>query len=134
MLRHIMANAGKYSRMSSNIQIAKTCLNCGKDFTAKTFTTRYCGHACNSQHYKKLKREEKLNAYHVAQEEPKQETANGFDATLQHKEFLSIEETAALIGASRRTIHRLISGSKLKVGKIGSRTIIKRTEIDKLFK
>lgn len=44
-LRHLMANAGKYSRMSSNIQIAKTCFNCGKEFTAKTLTTRYCGHA-----------------------------------------------------------------------------------------
>lgn len=53
---------------------------------------------------------------------------------LELKVFLSIDETATLLGASRRTIQRLISKGSLKVGKVGSRSIIQRTEIDKMFK
>ena len=119
--------------MASNIEITKKCLYCGKEYTAKTLTTKYCGHTCNSRHYKQLKREEKLNNFKEAQAKPEQPTPS-FDTILQQKEFLSIEETAQLIGASRRTIFRLISSNKLKAGKVGSRSIIKRTEIDKLFK
>ncbi len=118
--------------MSSNIEISKHCLYCGKEFTAKTLATRYCSHTCNSRHYKQLKREEKLNGFIAAQTKPEQ-SAPSFDVQLQQKEFLSIEETAQLIGASRRTIFRLIASNKLKAGKVGSRSIIKRSEIDKLF-
>jgi excisionase family DNA binding protein len=39
-----------------------------------------------------------------------------------------------MLGASRCTIQRLIAKGTLKAGKIGSRCIIQRTEIDKLFK
>ncbi len=46
----------------------------------------------------------------------------------------SIDETCQLVGASRWTIYRMIDKGSLKVGKLGSRTIIKRQEIDKLFK
>ncbi|WP_372772496.1 helix-turn-helix domain-containing protein [Mangrovibacterium sp.] len=52
---------------------------------------------------------------------------------LNAKEFLSIKDAANLIGASRWTIQRLISSNKIKVTKIGRRTIISRSEIDKLF-
>lgn len=119
--------------MSSNIEISKHCLYCGKEFTAKTLATRYCSHTCNSRHYKQLKREEKLNSFNTSQAKPEQ-PAPSFDVQLQQKEFLSIEETAKLIGASRRTIFRLIASNKLKAGKVGSRSIIHRSEIDKLFK
>jgi excisionase family DNA binding protein len=49
------------------------------------------------------------------------------------KEFLSIDEITKLLGISRRTVHRMISRGELKAGKAGTRTIIKRAEIDKLF-
>jgi len=42
-------------------------------------------------------------------------------------------EAAQLLGTSRRTIQRLIAKGSLKIGKIGSRSIIHRNEIDKLF-
>ena len=46
----------------------------------------------------------------------------------------SVKETCQLIGASRWTIYRLIDGGSLKASKLGSRTIIARTEINNLFK
>ena len=84
-------------------------------------------------HYKLLKRQEKINNFNVEQSKPV-DTLLPFNTVIQQKEFLNIEETAALIGASRRTLFRLISNGTLKVGKIGRRTIIQRNEIDKLFK
>jgi len=55
------------------------------------------------------------------------------DNSVHLKQFLSIKETAQLLGSSRRTIQRLIAKGSLKIGKIGSRSIIHRNEIDKLF-
>ena len=132
-LCHFKALKDKYRHMASNIEITKKCLYCGKEYMAKTLTTKYCGHTCNSRHYKQLKREEKLNNFKEAQAKPEQQPQQSFDIALQQKEFLSIDEAAKLIGASRRTIHRLISGNKLQVGKVGSRTIITRKAIDNLF-
>jgi excisionase family DNA binding protein len=118
--------------MSSNLTFKKKCDFCGNEFEAKTLYTRYCSHTCNSRHYKILKRQEKIaQVIEEPKEQPKKEVIE--TASLSQKEFLSIDETAALIGASRRTIYRLIENKKLKVTKIGSRTIIKRCEIDKLF-
>jgi len=119
--------------MSSNLTFKRKCEHCGKEFSAKTLYTRYCSHACNSAHYKLLKRQEKINNFNEEQSKPV-ENLLPFNSIIQQKEFLNIEETAALIGASRRTLFRLISNGSLKVGKIGRRTIIARKEIDKLFK
>ena len=38
------------------------------------------------------------------------------------------------MGASRWTVYRLIENGKLKVAKLQRRTIIRRSEIDNLFK
>ncbi len=119
--------------MASNIEITKTCIYCGKEYTAKMLTTKYCSHACNSRHYKQLKREEKLNNFKEAAAKPEQYSLHSFEIALQQKEFLSIDDAAKLIGASRRTIQRLISSNKLQIVKVGSRTIITRKAIDNLF-
>lgn len=115
--------------MSSNIKIVRKCEFCSNEFTAKTLQTRYCSHVCNSRHYKSLKREKKIEVAIKKSTEPQT-----YDTTINIKEFLSIDETAMLIGASRRTIQRLISDGKLKASKLGSRSIIKRKEIDNLLK
>lgn len=117
--------------MSSNLTFKKICEYCGKEFEAKTLYTRYCNHTCNSRHYKKMKREEKIQTVlqpHHAELEPQK-----FDTTIQQKEFLSVDEAATLLGASRRTIQRMIAKGALKVGKLGRRIIVRRKEIDKLF-
>jgi excisionase family DNA binding protein len=119
--------------MSSNFEITKICLCCGKEYTAKTLTTRYCSHDCNRRHYKQLKREEKINSYKEPQAPSEQPVQMHVEVLLQQKQFLSIDETSILIGASRRTIHRLIAAKRLQVGKVGSRTIITRKAIDHLF-
>ena len=49
------------------------------------------------------------------------------------KDFLSIQEAAQLLGASRWTIQRLIKRQQLSAAKLGSRTIIARSEINNLF-
>jgi excisionase family DNA binding protein len=118
--------------MSSNLIFKKICEFCGKEFEAKTLYTRYCSHVCNQKHYKKQKREEKIQSVILEPIKP-EKVLQTFDTSLQQKEFLSVDETATLLGASKRTIQRMISKGVLKVGKLGRRTIIKRIEIDKLF-
>ena len=114
--------------MSSNIRIEKKCAFCGGDFTAKTTVTQFCSDNCAKRSYKKRKREGKiLNAI------DRDQLANPFNPIIKQKEFLSIDETCQLVGASRWTIYRLIDKGLLKAAKLGSRTIVPRKEIDNLF-
>ena len=132
--------------MSSNIKIPKFCQYCGQAFVAQTTTTRYCSKTCNSRHYKKIKREEKVPA--TLKEQIKSVTSansenlqslqslpiqTGNFINLRDKEFLSVQEAAILLGASRWTIQRMIQREDIKAGKLGRRTIIPRSEIDNLF-
>lgn len=133
--------------MSSNIKIPKFCQYCGQAFVAQTTTTRYCSKTCNSRHYKQLKREEKVRATLKEQINTVTNTnvqdlqslqnlpfKTGNFINLRDKEFLSIQEAAILVGASRWTIQRMIQRDEIKAGKLGRRTIIPRTAIDNLFK
>lgn len=131
--------------MSSNIKIPKFCQYCGQAFVAQTTTTRYCSKTCNSRHYKKKKREEKVQAalqqeMNTPSQMEQMQTLQtlpikvGNHVNLREKEFLSVQEAADLVGASRWTIQRMIKREQIKVGKLGRRTIIPRTEIDNLFK
>jgi len=117
--------------MSSNITFKKICDFCGKEFEANTLYTRYCNHTCNSRHYKKMKRDEKIQS--VLQPQQAESEQQKIDNAIQQKEFLSVDEAATLLGASRRTIQRMIAKGALKVGKLGRRIIVRRNEIDKLF-
>jgi len=115
--------------MSSNIRVPKICQYCGNEFTAKTTVTKYCGETCGKRAYKKRKRDEKL--LKVAPVGVQKEVF--VKKHLHEKYFLSISETCELIGASRMTLYRQIKKGTLKAAKFGNRTIIKRSEIDKLF-
>lgn len=117
--------------MSSKIEIEKTCIYCKNKFIAKTLKTKYCSHTCNSRHYKKRKRDEKI--YNFKEEQVNKPNEQNIKVDLRHKEFLSISETALLIGISKRTVYRLIEKKELKPYKLGSRTIVKRVDIDNLF-
>ncbi|HET8861261.1 helix-turn-helix domain-containing protein [Marivirga sp.] len=115
--------------MSSNIRVPKICQHCGTEFIAKTTVTKFCGDNCAKRDYKKRKRDQKVQEVApivVQRIEYNQEQ-------LKHKDFLSVDETCKLLGASRMTIYRQIKAGNIRAAKIGSRTIIKRTEIDKLF-
>jgi len=123
--------------VSSNLKIPKVCQQCGNSFVAKTTVTKYCSTLCASRACKKRKREEKIQA---ALNETKAElqgaqTLQSLQTdNIQSKQFLSVKEASQLLGASRWTIQRMIQRQQIKVGKLGRRTIIPRTEIDNLFK
>jgi excisionase family DNA binding protein len=131
--------------MSSTIKLPKFCNHCGKAFIAQKTTTQYCSHKCNSAAYKQKKREEKVSvefknqqakiiaASPVAGFETLPLPKAGNHNNLREKEYLSIQEVSILLGASRWTIQRMIKSKRLPVAKLGSRTIIRRTEIDNLF-
>ena len=129
--------------MSSNISLPKFCEYCGGSFIAKQVRTQFCSHACASQAYKQRKRESKvLNALTDEIKKqgnlPKAKIGSlplqiGNHINMREKEYLSINEASILLGVSRWTIQRLIKQAKVSASKIGSRTIIKRIEIDKLF-
>lgn len=118
--------------MSSNIEIEKTCLYCKSNFIAKTLTTKYCSHKCNQRDYKKRKREEKIESFKEEQSiKPKIFLSNTTD--FKNREYLSITESALILTMSTRNIYRLISNETLKAYKVGGRTLIKKSDIDKLF-
>jgi excisionase family DNA binding protein len=132
--------------MSSTIKIPKFCQHCGQAFVAQTTTTRFCGHKCASRAYKQRKREEKvqttlsdqIKSVTSANSENLQSLQSlpiqtGNFINLRDKEFLSVQEAAILLGASRWTIQRMIQREDIKAGKLGRRTIIPRSEIDNLF-
>lgn len=120
----------RQQKMSSNIRLEKTCNHCGNIFTAKTTVTQYCSNDCAKKAYKLRKRSAKIDS--VIQAE-KQKAQSQLPVPVTDKDFLSIEETCQLIGASRWTIYRLIDKGQLMAKKIGSRTIIPRKGIDHLF-
>lgn len=52
---------------------------------------------------------------------------------IQAREFLSIQETAKLLGVSRTTIWRMIKRDQLRATYIGKRVIIRRVDIEDIF-
>ncbi|PXY01867.1 DNA-binding protein [Marinifilum breve] len=117
--------------MSSNLQIEKTCQWCKKTFVAKTTTTKYCSHSCNSKAYKAKKRREKESKY------KRQNVIDYSEQSieiLKSREFLKVAEASALLGLSRQTVYNLIYSGQLKASKISPRiTLIKRSDIDEMF-
>ena len=115
--------------MSSNIRVTRICQHCGREFEARTTVTRYCGDPCAKLAYKARKKAEKIK-------ESNQETLEAIErpiAELQSKEFLTVKETCELLGISRTTLWRSIKRGRLKVGRMGTRIIIKKQELQNLF-
>ena len=115
--------------MSSNIQIRRICQHCGKEFTARTTVTKYCSDNCAKRAYKQRMKEMKIQVSHEETQKIKEKPIEEIKA----KEFLSIADTSKLLGVSPRTLYRMIRRKELKIGKAGKRTIIRRSEIDRLF-
>lgn len=115
--------------MSTNIKVQRICQLCGKEFTARTTTTRYCSHKCNSRAYKAnakgLKIELTNTQTHSFKAKPIEE--------IKAKPFLSVMEACILLGISRRTIYRMLQRGEVNAGKAGRRTIVKREDLDRLF-
>ncbi|MFN4764603.1 helix-turn-helix domain-containing protein [Gillisia sp. Q332] len=119
--------------MSSNMRINKKCQLCNREFIAKTTVTKFCGKDCAKIAYKAKKRAEKISSstrkYASRVVDPKDRVQE-----LQLREFLSVKDTALLLGCSSKTIYRLIEKGTINATNIGDRlTRIKRTEVDHIF-
>ena len=115
--------------MSSNIEVKRLCQHCSKEFTARTTVTKYCSDKCSKAAYKARKRAEKVNRSNTETTRIKQQPIEDIKA----KDYLSINEVCKLIGISRRTVYRLIEQGDIKKIKIGSRTLIKRSALNRLL-
>lgn len=123
--------------MSSNIKINRICEYCGKQFVARTTTTRYCPKvegsgktSCGALAYKARSRKNKINKSNV---ETSAKIIKPIEE-LKAKEFLTVKQAAKLLNLSLRTTYRLIEVGTIKAINLAQRKItIRRSDIDKLF-
>lgn len=117
--------------MSSNIKVQRICHHCGNEFTARTTTTMYCSKKCNSAAYKSKLRGVKVESTNQETQRIKNQSID----ELKAKEFLTVRDIATLLNSSLRTVYRLIEEGKIKAVNIAQRkTLIKRSDLDRLFK
>lgn len=88
--------------MAKATEIEKVCEWCKQPFIAQKLTTRYCSHRCNSSAYKSAKREEKRKTFKMIAIGTKRmqqiEVLSEAYERIKDKEFLSVSETAILLG------------------------------------
>lgn len=117
------------TQMSSNIQVQRICQHCGVEFTARTTVTQYCGDNCSKRAYKARIKVSKIEASNKQTQRIKNQPIE----ELKAKAFLSIADTCKLIGISRRTVYRMIERKELIIGKAGRRTIIRRSDLERVL-
>lgn len=128
--RHKYTHTGTLRHsISTNIQVQRICQHRGKEFTARITVTRFCSNAYNSKAYKANVKTLKVE---LSNRETQHIVSQPFEE-LKAKPFLSVWEAGKLLGVSRRTIYRMLDRGDLNSGKAGTQTIIKRSDIDKLF-
>jgi excisionase family DNA binding protein len=116
--------------MSSNIRINRLCQLCGKEFEARTTVTKTCSDNCAKRLYKVRKRSDKIDQSNRMTQALKLKPIE----ELKAKEFLTVKDLSTLLNCSIRTAYYLISNGNIKAVNIAKRkTLVKRSEIDKLF-
>jgi excisionase family DNA binding protein len=116
--------------MSSNIRVNKICAYCEKEFEARKTTSKTCSDHCAKMYYKERQRTAKIEGVKAETERIKSKPVQ----ELKGKEFLTVSQVSKLIGCSRQNVYKLINTGKLRATNILlKKTIIKRSEIDKLF-
>lgn len=116
--------------MSSNIQVQRICQHCGKEFTARTTVTQYCGDTCAKRAYKARLKAGKIDASNMEtfkiRTKPIEE--------LKAKEFLTVKDVASLLNCSLRSVYYQIEAGNIKAVNLGQRiTRVKRSELDRIF-
>lgn len=114
--------------MSSNIRVTRICEYCRQAFEARKTTSRYCSDLCCKRGYKARKRNEKISA----SDEQTRKIVEKPILDLQAEEFLTVDEAARLVRISRRTLYRLNERQELPFVKLSRRTVIRRSDINKL--
>jgi hypothetical protein len=116
--------------MSSNIKVQRICQHCSTEFTARTTTTLYCSHRCNSAAYKAKQKAGKVEQSNKETQRIKNQPIE----ELKAKEFLTVREVARLLNCSVRSAYYYIESGTIKAVNLGKRiTRVKRSDIDKLF-
>ena len=113
--------------MSSNIKIERICEWCGNRFMAQTTVTRFCSKRCSEHSYKERMRQKKMALSNM-------ETSQcNLDRKSKDKDFLTPTETAQYLGVGRTYIYDCINGGKIKVTRIGRKTLISKADIQSMF-
>jgi excisionase family DNA binding protein len=108
----------------SKLKIPKICEQCGKQFEAKTVTTRFCSKRCSHKAGNNKKK--------AAQKEIKQQEL--IAKIPSNRPFISVSEAVLLFGISRDTIYRLVRVGKIPAVNLGERlTRISRAHIETMF-
>ncbi|MFD1141841.1 helix-turn-helix domain-containing protein [Larkinella insperata] len=115
--------------MSSNLRINRICEQCGKEFEARKTTSKTCSNDCAKKAYKARKRAAKIE---VSNEQVNRIKAKPLE-DLRAQEYLTVDETARLVRISRRTLYRMNERGELVFMKLSRRTVIRRSDIDRLF-
>jgi excisionase family DNA binding protein len=115
--------------MSSNIRVKRICEQCGNEFEARTTVTKTCSDTCAKRAYKARQRTAKVT---VSNEQTRRIIAKPI-IDIRAKEHLNIADTSKLLGVSRWTIWRAIGSGNLHAVKLGRRTLIRRSDIERLF-
>lgn len=102
------------------------CKFCNSQFTTFNIRALYCSTLCANKASKRRVKERQQKEL-----ENKQLQSNKIE--LSQKEFLSINDTATLIGVSRSTVYRYINTGELKASRIGKRILLKASDLDLLF-
>ena len=121
--------------MSSNLRIAKKCLFCGKEFTAKQMRTRFCCSNCAHKYALKLKKtqESGIPKTPTSKVEKLDENARRI-SEIQSRPYISVAEASFLLGISQDTIRRQIIDGIIPAFNLGERlTRIDRAALERLF-
>jgi excisionase family DNA binding protein len=116
--------------MSSNIRIIRICQFCGREFEARTTVTKTCSDPCAKRLYKQKQKAAKIERSNIETQAIKLKPIEDLKA----KEFLTVKDMAKILNCSIRTAYSIIERGSIKAVNISQRkTLIKRSEIDKLF-
>ncbi|MHC0443052.1 helix-turn-helix domain-containing protein [Flavobacterium sp. 3-210] len=115
--------------MSSKIEITRICEFCKNEFTARTTKTLYCSLKCSSRAYKARTRQSKIDQSNKQTQTAKKPNLE----VIKTRDFIDVNMASNLLGISKRTIYRLIQRGELDIAKFGSRTVIRRCDLDSFF-
>lgn len=116
--------------MSSNFTVTRVCDYCGDRFEAKTTVTKFCSSKCRRAYYKRRIRNQKIE---VSNKQTNALLPSHFDL-VQAKQFLTVRDLSIMLNSSRQTIYNLIKSGRIRaVNILAKKTLIPRSEIDKLF-
>ena len=115
--------------MSSTIRIRRICEQCGHAFEARKTTSKTCSDSCAKRAYKARQRMAKVE---ISDQQTHQVLLKPME-DVKARENLNIADASRLLGVSRWTIWRAIGAGSLNAVKLGRRTLIRRSDIDRLF-